>query len=1058
MARFHLIPASLRRRTFLTAAVILLVIAVVVLSIVWQAAGILGNRPASLVRISDKASSQLVLTGTGINLTGMPATNLTAGGSFSPLARHAHFFANDGKRDEFRIKMTEARSHVPLAKDYYAGAVFYLFRESLSEMTLINSGRITAYEAGIVSGKRQVPLPAESAQARWTDFAESEGSVYACGTGGALIKLTRDGGPEQMDFRFSADLTAIAAGPGGLLAGDSDGKLYASPDGANWNLISQSAPGYAIRSIEYMDLPDYENGFYLASGGPGELFFGHPWGMERLPLPFDDQVTALVKAGDGILYALGNQGNLASSSNGIQWQLEESLQSEKGWLAAKAGGGLTLFAGEGGQLAIKPDKGTIRFLDGGAPLTELTDLTEIMVMSSDRFVALTANGGLFYSKDGGKSWRTENPFGESRLERFALFPGGDIFLAKSDGTMVQAELTAQFRFEPALDEGSVVSGDLMTLCLHEEAELDTRDVSYVLREEALPAGEWAISGGTSFVTSPDAREGREGYDSGGSCALSFEKPQEDPLTDQGAQDLLPPGGILFSLRQGTATMAPVNNPERPYLDARLTQKLDLSRLVVNDSLPFYRLEFDIRVTGQIEGPVEVWFAGSLPTVGESVKIQGEAWQHRRFTLLFPRGLRLDDEVWINFGFAGSGTLYLDNVWFGRNDDAPGALSSFLADERGGLPDVIRLDTVPIGRQGCREESWCLPEGTGGAGGNDSRSHNLGAALQYVEAQGASPWLVVDLHATPGELAHLIEYLAGSPLSAYGKLRSRDGAIGRWTDTFNLIYIEVTDSGRILPNDASRANYVHWIMDQIKAAPDFQGIRNQVFFIDSMQYDDGRSHTTADYHAGDLILSQSLDSEEALEEVLNDWINKIPRRGMSGGVLVPELIRSLVFALEDQPRLVDATGALLADLGNNTALALMELDYTDQTVLSGKHMAGQTLQAVRGLSGLQLLEEPVLIRSGHSVGDQAEDSGLEGNAEEGRRVLFYAFGSRDRTLVFALNLDRSAHLVSIQGMDRQQAHFELYDHRGNIISEGGWGRNRDEFTLLPGGVLVIRQGN
>ncbi|HPX92715.1 MAG TPA: hypothetical protein PK646_00760 [Bacillota bacterium] len=1041
----------------MTASVILLLIALVVLALVWQAVGILGNRPASLVRVSEKAVNQLVLAGTGINLTGMPSTNLVSGGSFSPLTRHAHYFANDGEPAAFRIKMTEARSRVPLAKDYYTGASFSLFRESLSEMTLINTGRITAYEAGIVSGKRQVSLPPEMVNPRWSDFAESDGTVYACGAAGTLVKLPRDGLPEQMAFRFDVNLTALAAGPGGLLAGDSDGKLYASSDGANWSLITQGRAGFPVRAIEYIDLPDEANGFYLASGGPGELFFGHPSGLEKLSFPMDDRITALIKAGDGIVYALGDSGNVASSSNGVQWQLEESLKAREGWLAGKAGGGVTFFAGRGGQMAVKADKGAVEFLDAGDSMDSRMDLTEIMVMSSGRFVVLATDGRMLHSKDGGKTWKLENPFDESRIERFELFPAGDIFLAKTDGTIIQAELTAQIRFEPALESGSVISGDLMTVRLSESPELDTHKVDYVLRDEVLPAGEWAISGGASFLTEADAREGREGYDSGGACALTYEKPELDLPAGQEGQAGMPPREILFSVRRGTSIMAPVSNPDRPYLNARLTQKLDLTRLVIDDSLPFYRLEFDARVTGRIDGPIEVWFSGSLPAVGESVRIQGEAWQHRRFTLLFPRGLRLDDEVWINFGFAGSGTLYLDNVWFGRNDDTPGALSGFMTREATGLADVIRLDAVPIGRHGYEEESWCLPEGTGSAGGDDCCFHNLGAALQFVEAQGASPWLVVDLHATSAELAHLVEYLAGPPLSAYGKIRSRDGAIGRWTDTFNLIYVELADEAGILPNDASRANYVHWIMDQIKSAPDFQGIRNQVFFIDSMQYDDGRSHTSADFHAGDLRLSRPLESEEAVEAALNDWINSMPRRGMSGGVPVPELARSVLFDFQDQPvRLVDAAGAVLADLGDHTALVLMNLDYTEGAFLSRKNVSWQALQAFRGLSGLQKLEEPALIRSSGAAGDPAEDPDIEAGDQDDRRVLFYAFGSRDTTLVFALNLDRSAHVVSIQGMDRQGSTFKLCDHRGKTISQGSWGRKHDEFTLLPGGVLVIQE--
>ena len=40
--------------------------------------------------------------------------------------------------------------------------------------------------------------------------------------------------------------------------------------------------------------------------------------------------------------------------------------------------------------------------------------------------------------------------------------------------------------------------------------------------------------------------------------------------------------------------------------------------------------------------------------------------------------------------------------------------------------------------------------------------------------------------------------------------------------------------------------------------------------------------------------------------------------------------------------------------------------------------------------------------------------------------------------------------------KSEAQYELYDHRGTMISSGVWKRKRDDFTLLPGGVLVIRQ--
>ncbi len=1045
MIRLRTFSRSLRRRSALTAAVALLIIGAVALTIVWQAAGLPGGRQAAVVRIRESPANQLILSGTGINLTGLPLTNLVTGGSFSPSTRHAHYFAHDGGADRLRIKMSEARSPVPLAKDYYTGASFSLFRESLSEMTLINTGRITGYEAGLVSGKREVMLPFDSEGIRWRGLVEREGVFYACGSGGNLVRLRPDGAPERMAFGFRADLTALAAGPGGMMAGDSEGKLYASPDGVNWNLISQAAPGYAVEAIEYIGLPDDENGFFLAAGGPGELFFGHPSGMERLTFPLDDRVMALVQSGDGMVYALGDRGQVASSANGIHWQPEDNLRAGQPWLAGRAGGGVTLFAGRNGQMAVKADKGPVRWLEtAGGPAAKV-EPAEVMIMSSEQYVVLAIDGRSLHSSDGGVTWSLENPFGEGRLENMALFSSGDLLLARRDGSMALAELTAQIRFEPALQDGRVVAGDLMTIRLSQAYELDTRQAGHLIRTEGLEAGDWAISAGSSLAILPDVHDGMEGYDSGGSCALSYE--DADPPADH-----LPAGDLLYSLRRGTATQAPVSNPHRSYLSARLTQKLDLTRLQEADALPFYRLEFDARQSGSIDGPVEVWLSGTLPGAGESVRLQDDSWQHRRLTFIFPRNLKADDELWINFGFAGTGTLHLDNVWFGQNDDAPGALPNLPHQVAATGPDLVRLEAVPIGRSGYCEEAWCLPEGTGHAGGDDARAHNLGVALQYVEGQGALPWLVIDVQATATELAHLVEYLAGSPLSAYGKLRSRDGAIGRWTDSFNLIYIELVDRDDHLPNDASRANYVHWIMDQIKGAPDFPSIRNQVFFIDGMRYDDGRSHTTADFHAGDLRPDRPLDSLVAFEEILNNWRNAIPRRGMPGGLVIPEYIRSVrLDGHGEPPRLVDAVGALLADLGGHSAAALMDINLAEGVTRPESKLARQALQVTEGLAGLALLEEPVLVRGEKEAGE------LQGAGDNRHDpLLFFAFGSRDVTLVFALNLDRTAHPVSIQGLDRQSSHFELLDHRGTVISEGAWGKRRDSFTLLPGGVLVIRQ--
>lgn len=1055
---FPFIPISLRRRSALTTAVVLLVTFLVALTIVWQAAGIRGGRQAILVRMQEETVNQMSIAGSGLNLTGLPSTNLLSNGSFTPDMVHAHVFAEEGAADHFDVKMSESQHRLPLTEDYYQGASFRLFRESLTEMTLIGSGQISGYEVGMVSGKREVSLPELPQGVRWQAFAESaDGAAYIGGRAGALIKVDRDASSQRVPFRFPSDLTAMDAGAAGLIAGDAGGQFYASPDGLTWNLMASSASQGPIQAILYVDLPDYDNGFFLASGGPGELFFGHPSGLEKLSFPLEDRVTALVKTGDGLIYALGDRGQVAFSTNGISWQKDTLLSADQAWLAADAAGGVTLFCGKEGQMALRTDKGSVEhkaladysqslgYMLGEGQEGTWPDLVEVLMLSSIKHVVITSDGRLISSEDGGQTWSRENPLAEQGIERLKLLPSGDIYMARRDGKLIQAELTARLTFSPALKEDRVNPGDLMALGLSLPWGLDSRELEVPYREELPQAGEWMISGGASFVSGKDAAQGQIGQDSGAACALTYQAPLP------GQADQRPAADSLFSVRKGTLAPLSINNPNRSYLNARLSQKLDLSRLLKQDTLPFYRLEFDIRLEGAIEGPIDVWFSGSLPDLGESISVQGDHWQHRRLALLFPRGLKMDDDLWLNIGFAGSGSLYLDNIWFGRSDDAPGALSSLLPslEETGNL-DVIRLDAVPIGRAGHWPEAWSLPEGIGCAGDFDACFHNLGAALQLVESRGAIPWLVVDLHASSEELAHLIEYLAGSPLTAYGKLRSRDGAIGRWTDAFNYLYIEITDGDQVLPNDASRANYVHWIMDQIQGAADFQAIRNKVFFVDAMPYDDGRSHTSADYHSSDFHPVGQLTNKDQLEGLVQAWVNQIPRGKMAGGLLVPELIRSMAFdGLEEPVRMVDIVATSLADLGQNSALVLLDINYADPAYLAGQDMASMALPSLEGLSGLRRLEEPVIIRQGLGGADHPLD--------ESQAPLFYAFSLRGSTRFYALNLGQSSQIVSIQGMDRERdARFELYDHRGRVISQGIWKRSREDFTLLPGGVLLIRQ--
>ncbi len=1064
------IPLSLRKRILVVTITALLFVVSAALAVVWRATGTGVRRAAKVVQLRDTTGGRQAIAGVGCSLAGLPATNLIAGGSFGPDYYHAHYFASSGSSGEFSVKVSDTPDNVPQADGYFAGASLTLFRETQNGMRHLASGQIKGYEAGQVSGMRPVepasPIPED---VRWTGFAELNDLTVACGSKGSLLRMPRDGEVEYRAIGFPVDLTSIAAGPGGFLAGDSAGRFYTSSDGVVWQMMPMNASG-PIRSIRYIALPDFENGFFLASGGPGEVFFGHSAGLEPLPKMMEEIVTCFVVSDDGVIFALGLNGHVMSSANGVTWAIEEALTSEYGWLWGDAAGGIAFFVGAEGQMALRYDKGSIRRIESAGfdrALEEASPdavsggrrshLTDVVVLTTNHLVIKTDNGIILHSEDQGNTWKLEGPFFGSQAAKMERMRSGNIFIAQNNGNIMRAELTAEFKFEPQLTGEKVLPGDLAILSLPQANDLDTLQLTEPYRQDTLLTGEWAISGGASFANGDDADKGGLGLDTGGSCSLSYVSRKD--LDEEAASDVMTPAKeYLFSVARGTVDMNAVNNPDHSYLSARMTQKIDTSRLIRRDSNPFYQLEFDARTSGNIEGKIEIWFSGPYINSSESVAVSSGQWEHRRLTFVFPGGVKPDDELWVNFGFSGSGTLFLDNIWFGRNDDAPHALSSLVTAEEKGptLPvDVVRLDCVPIGRSRYPSETWALPEGRAAGRTGAALTHNLGAVLQYTERLNAVPWLVVDVRVTARELANLVEYLAGSPLSAYGKLRSRDGAIGRWSDTFDVIYLECTDLEGVLPNDIARANYVHWMMEQIVGAPDYHDVKNKVFIIDGMTYDDGRSHTAADFHAGDFLLDGPIRNAEDVEANVTRWVNSIPRRRMAGDRFMPELIRSVsTMRLGDEVQLVDIALPLVSDLGNHSAIALASIDLSEERYLSGDHTVMRALQVCRGLAGKVLLDEPEPLLSGQHAGGGDDGGGLENQKPE--TVYYFTYRSREGTTAIAVNISEEPQIIAIQGFENKETLSELYDRRGILISEGTSAPDRVSFTLLPGGVLVLRQ--
>jgi hypothetical protein len=181
-----------------------------------------------------------------------------------------------------------------------------------------------------------------------------------------------------------------------------------------------------------------------------------------------------------------------------------------------------------------------------------------------------------------------------------------------------------------------------------------------------------------------------------------------------------------------------------------------------------------------------------------------------------------------------------------------------------------------------------------------------------------------------------------------------------------------------------------------------------------------------------LLDGPLREAADVEANVMRWVNSIPRRRMIGDRFMPELLRSVdVTRLGDAVRLVDVALPLVADLGDNSTVALADINLADNKFLSGDHAAVRALRVCRGLAGKILLEEPEKLLS-ERESDKKESAGSHDD-EHSRTIYFYTYRSREGVTAMAINIGTDPQVVAIQGFDEKEASFELYDHRGISVA-------------------------
>lgn len=1087
------LPERFHKRTLVVLGIVIMVVAILAGTVLWSARAYVAPENTTTFVMSQDATGRYI-SGLGVNLLSLPSANLLRNGAFDRPLVQTQYLVNGGGEDKFSVTASESIGNLPLTDDFFKGADINIYRSGNEGMQKLHSATISDYEIGRLLNQTAVGLPGGLIDVHWYDFAESDTiaeRVVVAGSEGTLLSIGKLGEMQVIKSGYNDSITSVVYGSDGFLAVDRGGRFYVSDNGIDFTELNLQGSG-PLLDVAYRADPGGDSGFYLAAGESGQLYLGRGREFELLKLGLTESLNALVVPEEGIMYALGDNGSALYSHNGIDWLQDDSLAVANDWLCGDATGDVMFFAGSNGLMAIKRGDDDFEILDPklltpvlgigdnlellpGAKLEIIwPDLQEVSLFTSEQIIMISGSGNAYQSLNQSADWERVSSSGNSAsaMTNMDRLPSGRVFIARQDGNIDWATFSSVFTFSPALTSGVVLSGDYVTVDLPTAVALNTAQLPELYPETEILAGEWLVSGKSAASIVPLSASGYvedpedmllDGKPRG--SILRLENAEDEADVAYQGDDARLDKHKLFSLHRKALISDQLLNPMRPYLDLRLVQKIDTANLIRSVEPSVFPLEFDVFLEGEAQGPLEIWLSGSDFEVSEEIELK-QGWQHVNRLLLLPRPLQFQDQVYLNIGFAGDASIYLDNMFMGRADESLNDMSTLVKNIATDSPDfpVLRLECVPIGKPGYKASSWALPEGETSYPPlhlNGNERHNLGAVLQLSEAVNASPWLVVDARAGEEEIYNLLEYLAGSPLSGYGKIRANDGVIGRWTDVFDLIYIEAIDSSDTLPSDRLKAQRVDWVVEQCQRSPVYQEIINKLVFIDGMDYEDGGIRTNVDFHASIMHSDQILTGSTALESFLIDWQQMLPRRAIVGSAFRPELISSLRIedAINKPVRLADLAALSLSGLASETELVLLDVDMLNPSYYEGHNGQIALLQLADSLSGSGALES---AQREHMV-DKAEEAAMPGNGEHtieaealnNYSLLLFTFRTEEGYLLVAVNLGENVEQFTLRGLPQLESiALCSYDSNGRLIGEDQQSHRRTTFSVMPGALIVL----
>jgi len=598
---------------------------------------------------------------------------------------------------------------------------------------------------------------------------------------------------------------------------------------------------------------------------------------------------------DSTVYAVTDSGDIYSSADASSFSLLYSLGLSDEELSVEQ------ICAVNGNLVVMLSDGSVNGISGGR-LLKTCDTRACEILSCESFLLVMDSDGNLYSSSNGIFFsdliESNDYLTDGDLVTDIKSSGDEFYILTSYGRLIIASVQDG---ELSCENTDISSSEPVTICPTGDGNVlvvSSDNQAFLVTVESgiiSSLGSASVAVDDIFMKEEDRyiiRSGNNLFETSVMSAIELDEPVGEDTVISG--DLC----TVSTYKTDIASWILTGNTELESLDNgvsltgagdgihSMTLVLDGTADELFEESLFYRIE--VKMSSPLGvSDAKVWLEGDTfgqeGFVAELMNANADTYSS---VFAVTEAMLNDEDIRFNISFEGTGIINIESVYIGLDKyDINSVTEEFTEYITGEMPAALRFSSLVIGSTDfCPEDFY----------GNSADS--LETCMKLCKSSEASPWLVLGSNATSSDINNLMGYLCGSVASEYGKKRIDNGTALQWSRQFETVYIEITDSDDVFLSDVQKGAYVSYIEDLFSKSEFYVELKDEIVFVDGMNYEGGVMLSGADRHATTVELASTEDTDDlasVMKSTLETAMYNSPRAASSGAV-GGELISSVSF--------------------------------------------------------------------------------------------------------------------------------------------------------------------